>query len=490
MPPPVRAKAGNLPLELTSFVGRRREVTEVRRLLSVSRLVTLTGVGGVGKTRVALRVAADLRRLFDDEVWLVDLSTLQDPTLLGHTVAATLGLREQPARPPVVVLAEYLGGRQLLLVLDNCEHLVDACAVLSEALLRTCPDLRILATSREPLGIDGEATLHVPPLSVPDPERPPALRGLSRYGAVTLFTDRAAAVLPEFALTEDNQVAVVRICHRLDGLPLAIELAAARLRSLSADQILHRLTDPYRLLTSGSRSAPARQQTLRSCIEWSYDLCSAPERTLWPRLSVFAGGFELDAAEGICGGDLAPADLLDLVASLVGKSILIREGHGAVVRYRLLEPSASSAGSGCRRPASARRYIDGTGTGTSIWCCRPRPSGSAPGRWTGSPAWTGSTPTCAPRWSSASPSRVRPRAPCGSPRPCTCTGSPVRCSARAGTGSTAPWPTGPGRPRIGSEPCSPTACLPACRATSLPRRPGWRRDGSSLTSRGTRRRAH
>lgn len=336
MPPTVRGKVGNLPLELTSFVGRRHEVTEARRLLSGSRLVTLTGIGGVGKTRLALRVADDSRRAFDDGVWLVELGEVQDPTLLADTVVAALGLRDQPARPPEDVLAEYLATRRLLLVLDNCEHLVDDVAALAEALLKACPELRILAASREALGIGGEAVLRVPPLTVPDTDRT-SLQGLSQYDSVALFAERAAAAVPEFTLTEENRHAVVGICHRLDGLPLPIELAAVRLRAMSAEQVLERLTDRFRLLTLGSRGAPTRQQTLRSSIEWSHDLCSDREQELWARLSVFAGGFEFDAAEGICAGDLAPDDVLDVLASLVDKSILIREEPGAVVRYRLLE---------------------------------------------------------------------------------------------------------------------------------------------------------
>ncbi|MFD4181724.1 ATP-binding protein [Rhodococcus sp. NPDC058514] len=333
----VRGKAGNLPLELTSFVGRRREVTEARRLLSVSRLVTLTGIGGVGKTRLALRVAADSRRAFDDGVWLVELGEVQDPTLVADTVAAALGLRDQPAHTLADVLVEHLAARHLLLVLDNCEHLVDDVAALAEALLRSCPELRILAASREALGIGGEAVLRVPPLTVPDTERTPSLQGLPRYDAVVLFTERAAAAVPEFTLTEGNRHAVAGICNRLDGLPLPIELAAVRLRAMSAEQVLQRLTDRFRLLTLGSRGAPTRQQTLRSSIEWSHDLCSDREQELWARLSVFAGGFEFDAAEGICAGNLTPDDLLDVLASLVDKSILIREEPDAVVRFRLLE---------------------------------------------------------------------------------------------------------------------------------------------------------
>ncbi|QQZ16924.1 MULTISPECIES: ATP-binding protein [Rhodococcus] len=336
MPAAVKGTVGNLPHELTSFVGRRREVAEARRLLSVSRLVTLAGIGGVGKTRLALRVAADASRAFEDGVWLVELGELDDDTTLVDAVSAALRLREQRSGNPEVLLTEYLATRQLLLVLDNCEHVVAAAAALSETLLRSCPELRILATSREPLAIGGEAVLRVPPLTVPEPERS-SLQGLPQYEAVTLFVERAATAVPEFELTEDNHVAVARICRRLDGLPLAIELAAVRLRVMSAEQILQRLTDRYRLLTVGSRGAPSRQQTLRLCVDWSHELCTEEERELWARLSVFAGGFELDAVEGICAGDLPVENVLDVVASLIDKSILIREESGPAVRYHLLE---------------------------------------------------------------------------------------------------------------------------------------------------------
>ncbi|WP_065493820.1 ATP-binding protein [Rhodococcus opacus] len=337
MLPVVRGKMGNLPVELTSFVGRRRELTEAKRLLSLARLVTLTGVGGVGKTRLAVRVAANVRRAFDDGVWLIELGELSDPDLLADTVVAALGLREQSSDPSLELLAEHLADRRVLLVLDNCEHLVEAAAVLSETLLRQCPGLRVLATSREPLGIGGEAVMRVPPLTVPDPDRPPSLPGLAEYDAVTLFAQRAEAKAPGFVLSESNRVTITRICQRLDGLPLAIELAAARLRVLSPQQILDRLTDRYRLLTVGSRGAPVRQQTLKLSIDWSYDLCEPVEQQLWARLSVFAGGFELDAAESLGTGLLVQEEVLDVVARLVDQSILIREEAGTVARYRLLE---------------------------------------------------------------------------------------------------------------------------------------------------------
>jgi predicted ATPase/DNA-binding CsgD family transcriptional regulator len=328
---------GNLPAEVTSFVGRRRELADVKRALSKSRLVTLTGVGGVGKTRVAERVARDRRRAYPYGVWLVELGELPDPALLTQTVLTELGVRGQPSGDALRVLIDSLSGRQLLLVLDNCEHLLDEVAALSAALLRSCPGLQILATSRAPLHIVGEAVLPVPPMPAPEPDRSGGLAGLTRYDAVALFTERAVAAVPDFALTEDNHRAVAALCYRLDGLPLTIELAAGRLRSLSPQQILSKIDDRYALLTGGERGRPGRQQTLRASIEWSYQLCTPQEQRLWAQLCVFAGSFELDAVEGVCTGDIAGEEIVDLVSGLVDKSIVVRHDRGAVVQYRLLE---------------------------------------------------------------------------------------------------------------------------------------------------------
>jgi predicted ATPase/DNA-binding NarL/FixJ family response regulator len=346
-----RADLGNLPAELTSFVGRRRELGEVKRLLSESRLVTLTRVGGTGKTRLAVRVGAELRRAFGDGVWFVDLThvhdsrlaqNIQDGDVLAFLVTATLRLREQAGESPLRGLVGQLADRQLLLILDNCEHLIPASAIFADALLRGCPGLRILATSREPLAITGEVLFPVPPLPAPDPGQRPSLAELGRYEAAALFLARAEAAAPGFGLTADNHLAVAELCHRLDGLPLAIELAAARIRTLTPQQILDRLTDRFALLSRGSRAAPQRQQTLRACVDWSFDLCTKPERILWARASVFTGGFELDAVEGVCADEHLPeGDLLDLVAGLVDKSILTRDdvpdGHAEAARYRMLE---------------------------------------------------------------------------------------------------------------------------------------------------------
>jgi len=328
---------GNLPAEVTSFVGRRRELADAKRALSKSRLVTLTGVGGVGKTRVAERVARDRRRAYPHGVWLVELAQLADPALLTQTVLTELSVRGPPSGDALEALIDFLSSRHVLLVLDNCEHLLDQVAALSAALLRSCPDLQILATSREPLRVVGEAVLPVRPMAAPAPERSGGVAGLSRYDAVALFIERAAAAVPDFALTEHNYRAVAVLCHRLDGLPLAIELAAGRLRSLSPAQILSRIDDRYALLTGGERGRPDRQQTLRASIEWSYQSCTSQEQRLWARLCVFAGSFELDAVEGVCTGDIAGDEIVDLLSGLVDKSIVVRHEGGTVARYRLLE---------------------------------------------------------------------------------------------------------------------------------------------------------
>ncbi|MET8774934.1 protein kinase [Nocardia sp. NPDC004654] len=311
----------SIPLELTSFVGRGAELAELKKLLATFPLVTVTGVGGVGKTRLALRAAVEAEGAFPDGVQLVELGELRDGSAVVDVVAAGLGLRDDAATPLQAVLIEYLRPRKVLLVLDNCEQVVEAAAEVAETLLRACPDLRILATSREGLGIGGEAVLPLSPLT---------------DDAVTLFAERAAATVPGFALTEKNEATVARICSRLDRLPLAIELAAAKLRAMSLEQILQRLDNRYALLTRGSRGAPQRQQTLAWSVGWSYDLCTPAEQRLWASLSVFASSFELEAAEALCGAE-HPEDLIDLLMSLVDKSILIRTESDGVVRFRLLE---------------------------------------------------------------------------------------------------------------------------------------------------------
>ncbi|GAF46838.1 protein kinase domain-containing protein [Rhodococcus wratislaviensis] len=333
----MRVSKGNIPTELTSFVGRRHELSETKRLLATSRLVTLTGIGGVGKTRLALRVAETIRRAFPDGVWIVELGELQNASLLTEVVAAELNLRGDSARPLHDVLTGFVASRELLLVLDNCEHIVEAVSKFAVKLLRECPRLKILGTSREPLGIGGEAVMRVPPLTAPETDRAPSLQGLSHYDSVRLFADRATTAIPTFELNDANKDVIGHICHRLEGLPLPIELAAARLRSMSPEQVLQRLTDRYALLTRGSRTAPSRQQTLRLSVDWSFELCTELEQCVWGRASVFARSFELDAAEYVCGSGLSSEESIDLVSSLVDKSIFIREEFSGAVRFRMLE---------------------------------------------------------------------------------------------------------------------------------------------------------
>ena len=329
---------GNLPVPVARFVGRRDDLVAVRRALQESRLVTLTGVGGVGKTRLALEAARLVQRAFPGGVWMVDLSAVEDPGRVTHVVASTLGVVGRSTRPPLDSLAERLRDSQALIVLDNCEHLVNACAHLLAALLSRTTTVRILATSRRTLGIDGERLYPVPPLGVPDEPGTASAEAVGRYDAVQLLLDRARARQPGFALTEANRVAVARLCARLDGLPLAIELAATRLRTLSLDQLLDRLEGRFALLTGGNRAAGARQQTLRAMIDWSHSLCSEQERLLWARLSVFTGGFDLESAERVCAGPgLEREAVLDVLDRLVAQSIVLSDAGPYGVRFRLLE---------------------------------------------------------------------------------------------------------------------------------------------------------
>ena len=319
-----RPPAHNLPSRLTSFVGREREIAEITALLEAERLITLAGAPGVGKTRLSLQMAARVLDRFPHGVWLVELAPLTDPALAPQAVAQVLDVREQPGRALTTTLAEYLRTRRLLLVLDNCEHLIGAAAVLVETLVRACPDLHVLATSREPLAIEGEVTYRVPSLGVAEAESE------AESEAARLFLERAHAAAPSFQVTERSSPIVAQICARLDGIPLAIELAAARVRALSVEQIAARLGDRFHLLTGGSRTALPRQQTLRGAVDWSYDLLSEPEQALLRRLAIFAGGFTLDAAEQM--------GRLDQLTSLVDKSLVqVDEGDDGERRYRLLE---------------------------------------------------------------------------------------------------------------------------------------------------------
>ncbi len=342
--PPLRSLDSvphNLPLQLTSFVGRERELKELAQLLGATRLLTLTGAGGSGKTRLALQLGAERLEDYAAGIWFVDLAALTDPGLVPQTVAAALGVREQPGRALADVLAEALRQKTLLLVLDSCEHLIEACAALADRFLRTCPGVRVLATSREALNVAGEMAWPVPALSSPDPrELPPKelVLSLAQYEAVRLFLDRAAMAKPHFALTDQNAPAVAQICHQLDGIPLAIELAASRVKVMAVDQIATRLDDRFRLLTGGSRTALPRHQTLRAAIDWSYGLLLEPERRLLRRLSVFAGGWSLEAAEAVCAGEgLENWEVLELQAHLIDKSlVLLEKAGGEEERYRLL----------------------------------------------------------------------------------------------------------------------------------------------------------
>ena len=320
----------NLPAEVTRFIGRRRELPLIREALGRYRLVTLRGAGGVGKTRLALRTAAQARQSFADGAWVAELSGLRNAQLLARTVAASLGLPDQAAGDPASLLADHLRDRHLLLVMDTCEHLVDACARLAEALLRAAPQLRILATSREPLNVMGEKALLISPLEVPDPDTPDA-----GCESVALFTDRAEAIVPGFTLGLADQQAVFRICRGLDGIPLALELAAIRLRTMSLEQIAAQLADRFQLLGT-ARTSLDRHQTLRAAVDWSHGLCTAEEQRLWARLSVFPGGFDLGAAERVgTGGVLRAGTIFDTVGRLVEKSIVLCEGEGR--RYRMLD---------------------------------------------------------------------------------------------------------------------------------------------------------
>ena len=341
----LEAIPNNLPQQVTSFVGREREFAEIRSLLRRVRLLTVVGTGGLGKTRISLQVAADIIDDFPDGLWLVELAAIADPRLVPQAVAATLSVAEEAGRSLQDALFAHLRERRMLILLDNCEHLSQACAVFARQLLQVAPGVQVLATSREPLHVAGETTYALPALALP---QPPAAsmrsdeakrfieHAIAGSEAARLFIDRALAVQPSFAVTADNAAAISVICRRVDGIPLALELAAARVRALSVDMIAARLDDRFRLLTGGDRTALPRQKTLRALIDWSYDLLAADECALFRRLSVFAGSFTVEAAEAVGeGSDVAAADVLDVLARLVDKSLVEREAAGE--RYRLLE---------------------------------------------------------------------------------------------------------------------------------------------------------
>jgi predicted ATPase/class 3 adenylate cyclase len=339
--PPLRSldtTPNNLPTQATSFVGRERELASALARFASNRLLTLTGSGGTGKTRLALHIAADTLDRYADGAWLVELAPIRDPAAVGSAVALALHVPERPGEKMIEAISASLTDRELLLVLDNCEHLIAVCAQLADALLRSCPRIKILATSREGLGVPGEALMPVPSLRVPDADPLPPPDELREYEAVRLFVERSAAYQPAFMLTTENAADIVRICRRLDGIPLALELAAARVRSLSVAQLAQRLDDRFRLLTGGGRTVVARQQTLRALIDWSYDLLSDIERLLLRRLSVFVNGWTLEAAEAVCAGDgLARDAVLDGLAHLVDKSLATMRERGGMARYTMLE---------------------------------------------------------------------------------------------------------------------------------------------------------
>ena len=327
--PPLRVAkivaSQSLPVQLTSFVGRDAELTQLQELLAQNRLVTLSGAGGAGKTRLAIQLAAQLTGEFGNGVWYVDLAPITDPDVVPVAVARALGLPDQPGRSTMDTLTRFVADRQMLVVLDNCEHLLDACADLVAALLGTAAGLTLLATSREPIGVAGEVSWRVPSLSLRDE-------------AIELFTDRARRARPDFTVNDDNAATVGEICRRLDGLPLAIELAAARVRALSLTEILDSLHDRFRLLTGGARTAVRRQQTLRASVDWSHALLTEPERVLFRRLAVFLGGFDLDAAQAVAGsGEVERYQVLDQLSLLVDKSLVVADDTGERTRYRLLE---------------------------------------------------------------------------------------------------------------------------------------------------------
>jgi predicted ATPase/DNA-binding SARP family transcriptional activator len=337
---PVGAEtSSNIPVPLTSFVGRRKELKEIAKLLSSSRLLTLTGPGGVGKTRLAIQTAHDSIKKFKDGVFWVGLVGLSDANLIPQEIAQSLNVREASQEPLIETLKRHLKSKDLLLILDNCEHLIRACAQYAERLLSACPKLKILATSIEALGLFNENTWQVPSLPLPEMPESLSLQELQEFASIELFDERASHAKSGFALDEKNASSVAQICHRLDGIPLAIELAAARIKVLSVDEIASRLDDRFSLLTAGSRTAIPRHQTLRATIDWSYELLTEPERSLLRRLSVFAGGFTLEAVEAICSQGMKQSDILDLLGRLVDKSLVIVEADSefSETRYRLLE---------------------------------------------------------------------------------------------------------------------------------------------------------
>ncbi len=345
--PPLRsleALPNNLPLQLTPFIGRETEIAQIESAIKEARLITLVGAGGVGKTRLALQSGADLLDTFDDGVWFVDLALMREAEQVPRAIAEVANVRLELERDPLETIAAALRSKRLLLILDNCEHVVAAAARSADSILRACPGTRILATSRQALGIAAERVIRVPSLSLPEGDRRISATEARRYGAIALFTDRALAANGSFALDDENASTVAEICRRLDGIALALELAAPRLKALSVNQLAARLNERFRLLTGGSRTALPRQQTMRALIDWSYDLLDEREQTVFRRAAIFTGSFSLEAASDICADDTIDAwDLLDVLSSLVDKSMVVAELYGSEQRYRLLESTRQYA---------------------------------------------------------------------------------------------------------------------------------------------------
>jgi predicted ATPase len=350
----------NLPVQRTSFIGRQSQIIQVKELLTQHSLVTLTGSGGVGKTRLSLQAAAGLLEQFADGVWLVELALEVDPARVTQAVASALGLKNGGGEPIHEVLLDYLQGKQVLLILDNCEHLIEACASLANDLLQACLGLKILASSREALGVVGEIPFRVPSMTLPDQSHLPQLPVLEQFEAVRLFSERARTARPDFKVTDQNALDVAQICRRLDGIPLAIELAAARLNVMTTEQLAHHLDDAFRLLTGGARTSLPRQQTLRATIDWSYQLLSQEEKELLRRLSVFTGSFDLPAVEAVgCLDPVEQMDVLDLLASLVNKSMLLVEPlPDQEMRYRLVETVRQYARENLNNSGESQRLHD------------------------------------------------------------------------------------------------------------------------------------
>jgi predicted ATPase/class 3 adenylate cyclase/predicted negative regulator of RcsB-dependent stress response len=359
--PPLRtldASRHNLPAPTTSFIGRKKEKVEIKQAIGAHRLVTLTGSGGTGKTRLSLQVAVDLLDQFADGIWFVELAPLTDSSLIPQTILTAMEASEQQDKTPAQALIERVRGKKLLLILDNCEHLIEAVAKLVESLLSNAPELKVMASSREALGVKGEMAWHVPSMSVPDAKSSTSLDEFSRLESVRLFIERAILAKPHFQLTKDNASSVAQICSRLDGIPLAIELAAARVRALSVEQIAARLVDRFHLLMGGSRTALPRQQTLRAMIDWSFNLLSEQEKQLFRRLAVFVGGWTLEAAEQVCVQERSELDILELLTHLVDKSLVNMEESAEDVRYRMLETTRQYAREMLMMSEETRIYRD------------------------------------------------------------------------------------------------------------------------------------